>query len=306
MPGPGIISSVYPNQLTIKDFDKIYYDTYLRTPPEYTQWVNVVNGKANYFRAGQLAGFGVIPDMDEGDGVPATSLKQGNEKTIKYTNIGVQVQVTENAREDDQSGLIAKIPEMLGKSMLLTCEMKAADILNSGFVTTYRVALDTKALFSATHTLVDPSGSSTTMSNLGTAGTLSETTLQELFDLLEKNVTENGIPAPIRPRLLVIPVDLRWIAERLLMSELRPGSMDNDINALKGKIGFMVSHFLTSTTAFFLLADKADHDLQFVWRRKQQTKAQDDFNTGSWMYKITARVTADLFDYRGAAANAGA
>ncbi len=306
MPGPGILSTVNPNQLTIKDFDKIYYDTYLRTPPEYTQFVNIVNGKANYYRAGQLAGFGAIPDLDEGDGIPATSLKQGNEKTIKYTNIGVQVQITQNAREDDQSGLIAKVPEMLGKSMLYTCELKAADLLNSGFVTTDRVGLDSKALFSATHTLVDPQGSSATMSNLGTAGSLSETTLLELLDLLEKNVNEVGIPCPLRPRMLIIPISLRWIAERLLLSELRPTSMDNDINVMKGKVGFMVNHFLISDTAFFAVADKADHDLQYVWRRKQRTEARDDFNTDSWAYKITARVTADFFDHRGVVANAGA
>lgn len=303
MPGPGILSTVNPNQLTIKDFDKIYYDSYLRTPPEYTSFVNVLNGKANYYRAGQIGGFGSIPDMDEGDAIAATSIKQGNEKTIKYTNIGVQIQVTENMREDDNSGLIAKLPEMLGKSMLYTCELKAADLLNSGFVTTARVGLDTKALFSATHTLVD---SGSTYSNLGTAGSLSETTLLELLDELDNAVTENNIPAPINPECLYIPRGLVWIAERLLLSELRPGSMDNDKNVLKGKLTFKVLHFLTSTTAYFLVGSKADHDLQFVWRRKQSTQAQDDFNTGSWMYKITARLTADFFHYRGVAANAGA
>lgn len=303
MAGPGILSTVNPNQLTIKDFDKIYYDSYLRTPPEYTQFCNVLTGKANYYRAGQIGGFGSIPDMDEGDAIPATSFKQGSEKTIRYTNIGVQVQVTENMREDDNSGLIARIPEMLGKSMLYTCELKGADLLNSGFVTTTRAGLDSVALFSSSHVLVD---SSAGYDNLGTAGSLSETTLLELMDLMENTVQENGIPTPMIPDVLIVPVGLRWIAERLIQSELRPGSMDNDVNVIKGKLRFMVNHFLTSTTAYFLLGKKEDHDLQFVWRRKQKTQAQDDFNTGSWMYKITARVTADFFDYRGLAANAGA
>jgi phage major head subunit gpT-like protein len=303
MPGPAIHSTINPNQLTIKDFDKIYYDSYLRPSPEYTEFANVLTGKANYYRAGQIGGFGSIPDMDEGDAIAATSFKQGNEKTIKYMNIGIQVQVTQNMREDDNSGLIAKIPQMLGKSMLYTCELKGADLLNAGFVTTTRAGLDGVALFSSSHVLVD-SGSG--YDNLGTTGSLSETTLLELMDLMERTVTENGIPAPIQPKLLIVPVDLRWVAERLLLSELRPGTMDNDTNVLKGKLRFMVNHYLTSTTAYFLLADKSGHDLQFVWRRKQQTQAQDDFNTGSWMYKITARMTADFFDYRGVAANAGA
>jgi hypothetical protein len=304
MAGPGILSTVNPNQLTNKDFDKIYFDSYLRTPPEYTQFVNVETGKANYFRAGQMGGLGSIPDIDEGDSIPATSFKQGNEKTIRYTNIGVQVQITENAGEDDRTGYLKKIPEMLGKSMLYTVEMKAADLLNSGFVTTTRAGLDSVALFSNSHVLVD---SGAGYDNLGTAGSLSETTLIELMDLFESCVQENGIPTPIRPEVLIIPYGLRWIAERLSMSELRPDSMDNDVNVLKGKFRFMVNHFLTSTTAYFLLGSKADHDLQFVWRRKQKTYGnQDDWNTGSQMFKITARVTADFFDYRGTAANAGA
>lgn len=303
MPGPGIAATINPSTLTVKDFDKYYYDSYLRTPPEYTQWCNVLNGNANYYRVGQIAGFGLIPDMDEGDGISVTSMKEGEEKTIRYTNIGIEAQVTQNMREDDRSGIIAKIPDLLGKSMLYTCETKAADLLNAGFVTTTRAGLDTVALFSSSHVLVD-SGSG--YDNLGTAGSLSETTLLELMDLMEKGVNENNIPTPFNPQLLIVPIDLRWIAERLITSELRPGSMDNDPNVIKGKLRFMVSHFLTSTTAYFLLADKATHDLQYVWRRKQQTQAQDDFHTGSWMYKITARVTADFFDYRGTAANAGA
>jgi len=303
MAAPGILSTRNPSTLTVKDFDKYYYDSYTRTPPEYTVWCSVENGTANYIRVGQIAGFGTIPDMDEGDAIQATSMAEGNEKTIRYTNIGVQVQVTQNMREDDRSGIIAKIPVLLGKSMLYTCETKAVDLLNAGFVTTTRVGLDAKALFSATHVLVD---NATAYSNLGTAGSLSETTLLELMDMLEKNVNEKNIPCPVNPRVLVIPIALRWIAERLIQSELRPGYMDNDVNVLKGKLAFVVNHFLTSTTAYFLLAEKGDHDLQFIWRRKQQTQAQDDFNTGSWMYKITARVTADYFDHRGVAANAGA
>ncbi len=306
MPGPGIHSTVYPNILTVKDFDKIYYDSYLRTRPEYTQWCNVLTGNASYFRAGQIAGFGLIPDIDEGGAITATSLKQGSEKTIKYTNVAVQIQVTKNMQEDDKSGLIAKLPEMLGKSMLYTCETKAADLLNSGFVTTVRTGIDGAALFSS-HTLIDPVGSSLTYSNLGTAASLSETSLLALMDIMENMVNQNGIPAPVRPKVLIVPVALRWIAERLITSELRPGTMDNDPNVIKNHgLSFMVSHFLTSSTAYFLLPDKADHDLQFVWRRKQQTQAQDDFNTDSWMYKITARMTADFFDHLGVAGNAGA
>ena len=296
-------ATVNLNQLTIKDFDKIFYDTYLRPPTEYTEFLNVNTGNANYKRVGQVGGFGALVDISEGEAVPYDMVKQGNEKTIRYTNIALAAQVTENMREDDITGIIAQIPAMMAKSMLYTCELKGIDVLNSGFVTTTRAGLDTKALYSTTHTLVD---SGTAGINNTTAASLSETALQALLDTMENTLNEKGIPIPIQPKLLVIPVALRWIAERLLLSEKRPGTMDNDVNPLKGMLRFMVSHYTTSNTAYFVVGDKSDHDLQLIFRRKLKTAAQDDFNTGSWLYKVSARLTADFFDWRGTAGNAGA
>ena len=314
MGGGGVGTTVNLSQLTIKDFDDIFYDTYTRPTPEYTEFCNVKTADANYWRQGQIGGFGAMYDMDEGDIIKYDVMKQGNEKTIKYQNIGLAVQITQMMREDDRSGIIAKIPELMAKSLLYTCELKGADVLNNGFVTTKRVGLDTLALFSASHTLVD---SASTFSNLGTAGSLSETTLLELCDDFEAFVNEKGIPTPVKPVLLVIPKELMRVADRLFLTEKKLGVNDNDVNLIgpKGqvsaaqgttKIQYIVDHYLTSTTAFFVAADKADHDLRFIWRRKMQTKAQDDFNTESWLYKITARLTADFFQSRGIAANAGA
>jgi hypothetical protein len=314
MAGGGVGATVNLSQLTIKDFDDIFYDSYTRTPPEYVDLLNVKTADANYFRQGQIGGFGAMYDMDEGDAITYDIIKQGNEKTIKYTNIALAVQITQNMREDDNTGLVARVPEMMGKSLLYTCELKAWDILNNGFVTTKRVGLDTKALFSASHTNVD---SATTYSNLGTAASFSETVYLALCDCLENNVNERNIPCPLQPDVLWIPKDLRWVAERLQLTERKVGSMDNDVNLMgpkggiigpggTGKFQFKVSHFLTSATAVFLAAKKEDHDLRFIWRRKLATKAQDDFNTESWLYKISARLTVDFFDHRGIAANAGA
>lgn len=313
MAGGGIGTTVNFSQLTIKDFDDIFYDTYTRPTPEYTELFNVKNADANYWRQGQISGFGAMQDMDEGAAIPYDIMKQGNEKTIKYKNIGLAVQITQMMREDDRTGLIAKVPEMMAKSLLYTCELKAWDVINAGFVTTTRTGLDSAALFSASHTLVD---SSTAYSNLGTAGSLSETTLLALCDCLEYNVNERNIPCPLQPKVLWVPKELRWVAERLMLTERKVGVMDNDVNPVgpkgevlgprPGKLQFMVGHYMTSSTAYFVAADKSDHDLEFVWRRKLQTKAQDDFNTESWLYKITARLTADFFDYRGVAGNAGA
>lgn len=314
MPGGGIGASVNLSQLTIKDFDNIFYDTYLRPDPEYTEVFNIREADANYWRQGQIGGFGALQDVDEGGLVPYDVMKQGPEKTIRYKNIALAVQITQMLREDDKSGIVAKIPELMAKSLYYTCELKAWDVFNNAFVTTNRVGLDSQALLSSAHVLVD---SASTYSNLGSpAASLAETPLLALLDMFELNVNERNIPAPIQPRMVIVPIQLRWVMERLGYSEYRVGGMDNDINVLgpkgeilgprPGKLKFMVGHYLTSTKAYFVVADQADHDLRFVWRRKLQTRAQDDFNTESWLYKVTARLTADFFDFRGVAGNQGA
>ena len=139
----------------------------------------------------------------------------------------------------------------LGKSAAYTLELEFWDLFNNGFVNTYNAALDTYALFYDSHTYINYPGN--TFDNNGTAGSLSETTFQAMLDYFETVKNERGIPVKAIPSLLIIPYNLRWVAERLLLSELRPGTGDNDINVFKGKVRYMVSHYLTSSTAYFML-----------------------------------------------------
>jgi hypothetical protein len=241
-------------------------------------------------------------DRSEGETLSYDIIKQGNTKTVYFTNIALGVLITRNLYDDDRTGIFKRIPAELAKSAAYTKELKAWDLLNSGFVTTTRVGLDNLALFSNSHTRLDygTAGSNTPAS----AGALSETTLQAALDSFDALTNERGMPIQVIPDTLVIPYQLRPTAERLLQSTLRPGYADNDVNTLKGKLRIVVSHFLTSSTAWFVMSK--DHDLRFIWRKPVAVASEDDFDTDGAKFKTTGRMTCDFFNWIGTHGNSGA
>lgn len=278
-----------------KDFNKIFYDDFARRDGEHKALVKFSNADGNYIKEGDGSPLGAMIDRPEGGALPYDMIAQGNTKTVYFTNIALGVLISRNLYDDDRTGILKKVPAELSKSAAYTKELKAWDLLNSGFVTTVRTGLDALALFTASHTRLN---FATAGSNYGT-GALSETTLQAGLDSFDALTNERGIPIKVVPNKLIIPYQLRPVAERLLESTLRPGYADNDVNTLKGKLQIVVSHFLTSSTAWFLVADDT-HDLRFIWRKPIAVDSTDDFDTDGAKFKITGRMTCDFFRWIGA------
>jgi hypothetical protein len=285
-----------------KDFTKIYYDELARATNEHKSFIKFGTADGNYIKKGDSSPLGGLVDRADGETLSYDIIKQGNSKTVYFTNIALGVLLTRNLYDDDRTGILKRIPAELAKSAAYTKELKAWDLLNSGFVTTYRSGLDSLALFSTSHTMLDYG---TAQGNTpSSAGALSETTLQAALDHFDSLYNHKGIPTPIVPKKLVIPVALRPTAERLLQSTLRPGYADNDVNVLKGKLEIVVSHYLTSTTAWFVLAD--EHDLNMIWRKPISVSSEDDFDTDGAKFKVTGRLTCDFWNFFGTYGNAGA
>lgn len=286
-----------------KDFNKIFYDEYMRRTGEHKAIVKFSTADGNFIKEGDASPLGGLVDRADGDVLSYDIIKQGNTKTVYFTNIALGVLVTRNLYDDDRTGILRRIPGELAKSAAYTKELKAWDLLNSGFVTTYRAGLDSAALFSTSHTRLDygTAGSNRSSSD----GALSETTLQAALDSFDALTNEKGMPIEVIPDTLVIPYNLRPTAERLLESTLRPGYADNDVNVLKGKLKIVVSHYLTSTTAWFVMSSR-DHDLRMIWRKPIATAAEDDFDTDGVKVKVTGRMTCDFFNWIGCYGNAGA
>ena len=290
------------SQLLTKDYEHVFYDEFGKLAPEWSQVAKISNADGHSIKKGEMAGLGRFQAKTEGDALSFDVPKQGNEKEVTFTEFELGFQVTRPMWEDDRTGHMKEVARDMGKSAGYTLELEFWDLFNNAFVNTYNAALDGFALCHTVHAYVNYPGN--TYNNDPTAASFSETTFQAFLDYFEGVKNERGIPVKATPHLLIIPQDLRWIAERLLMSELRPGTGDNDTNVFKGKVQYLVSHYLTSTTAFFMITP--EHDLQHIWRRKLTFESYDDFNSGNALFKGSMRFTDDFWNPRMVIGNSGA
>jgi len=201
--------------------------------------------------------------------------------------------------------LSARYTKALARAMAYTKQVKGAAILNNAFAaaTTYG---DGQTLCSTAHPLV----SGGTNSNRPTTGSdLNETSLEAAVIQIAGWTDERGLLIAAKPRKLVLPPDLQFVATRVLDSELRPNTADNDINALRtnGTIpeGYTVNHYLTDTNAWFLLTDVPNGLKHFV-RTPMQTSMDADFDTGNSRYKARERYSFGVSDPLGVFGSPGA
>lgn len=293
------------SQLISRDFKSVFFDEYKRHPEEYKAVANMTTMDGAYQREGEMVGFHALQEIGEGQPVPYDNFIQGNEKTIYPTNFALAFAVTENMWDDDQKGHIKKAFKELGKAAALTKELKFWDIFNSGFVTTKRTGIDGKALFATDHSLFGNGGSYA--NEAATGGSLNVTSLQAAMNRFEKMVNDRGIVIPMKPKLLIVPPELRFEAEKLLKSEYNPENANSQVNTVGNKgLESMVGHYLTSTTAWFLVGSKEDHDLRFITRKGLAMKSYDDFATGNAVFKATMRFQTTFVRWRGVDGNTGA
>lgn len=292
-------------QLIDKSFEDSFFDEYSTREPEFSQIFKMDTHDEHDLKMGEMGGFDQALEYKEGEPMPMGTTVEGNEKEITFPQYGLQFQVTEIMREDDLFSKISQLGRMLGKAMDKTREILAWDLLNSAFSSSVRTGIDGLELCSASHsTLV----TSETIDNLGTAGLITQSALEEGFNYFETLKDEEGFPMKMVPRYLVVKAgsDNHWRAREYVKSEYKVGTADNDLNIINSDYGLTVVpvHWLTSSTAWFMLAD--DHDLTWYTRRPINTRSWDDPATGNRMEGANYRVKATFFKYRGVFGNAGA
>jgi hypothetical protein len=189
--------------------------------------------------------------------------------------------------------------------MAYTKQIKAASVLNNGFNSSYAGG-DGQPLFSASHPLV----SGGTNSNIpSTPADLNETSLENAVIQIAQWTDERGLLIAAKPKKLIIPVQLQFVATRLLETELRVGTNDNDINAIKnnGSIpgGYTVNHYLTDPNAWFLTTDVPNGMKHFV-RTPLANSMDGDFDTGNVRYKSRERYSFGWSDPLGMWGSQGA
>ena len=253
-----------------------------------------------------LTGFGSAPVKEEGS---AVTFDQATESfTARYTHetIAMAFAITEEAIEDNlYDRLAARYTRALARSMANTKQVKAANVLNNAFNSSFAGG-DGKELCATDHPIAT---GGTFRNELSTAADLSETSLEQSLIDIAAFVDERGLKIAMQGVKLIIPKELQFTAERILRSPQRVGTADNDINAMAsmGMIpqGYRVNHYLTDTDAFFIMTDAPNGLKQFV-RSPVKTAIEGDFDTGNVRFKARERYSFGFSDPRGIFGSPGA
>ena len=252
-----------------------------------------------------LGGFANAAVKPEGQGVTYEDAQETY--TARYTNetIALAFALTEEAVEDNlYDKLSTRYTKALARSMANTKQVKAANILNRAFNNSY-LGGDNKELCATDH----PTLSGDQKNELSTAADLNETSLEQMLIDIADMKDERGMKIALRGMKMIIPVNLQFVAERLMKSAGRVGTADNDINAIKsmGMVpeGYVVNNFLTDTDAFFIKTD-APNGLKHFVRAPIRTAMEGDFDTGNVRYKARERYSFGWSDWRGIFGSPGA
>jgi len=269
---------------------------YKRYGEEHKEIYEQESSERSFEEETKLSGFGAAPVKNEGSAIAYDNGQEAWTARYNHETIALGFSITEEAMEDNlYDSLSARYTKALARGMAYTKQVKAASILNNGFSAQFTYG-DGQALFSTAHPLV----SGGTNSNRPTTGAdLNETSLEAAVIQIAAWTDERSLLIAAKPKKLIIPPALMFVATRLLETSLRVGTNNNDINAIKnnGAIpeGYTVNHFLTDNNAWFLTTDVPNGLKHFV-RVPLATSMDTDFDTGNNRFKARERYSFGVSD----------
>jgi hypothetical protein len=279
---------------------------YKRYGEEHKEIYETETSERSFEEETKLSGFSAAPVKNEGQAIAYDNAQEAWTARYNHETIAMGFSITEEAMEDNlYDSLSARYTKALARAMAYTKQVKAAAILNNGFNSAVTYG-DGQPLFSTSHGLVSGGVNS---NRPATAADLNETSLEAAVIQIAGWTDERGLLIAAKPRKLIVPPALQFVATRLLETSLRVGTADNDINALKnnGSIpeGYTINHFLTDTNAWFLKTD-VPNGLKHFTRVALATSMDQDFDTGNNRYKARERYSFGVSDPLGAYGSPGA
>jgi hypothetical protein len=279
---------------------------YKRYGEEHKEIFETESSERSFEEETKLSGFSAAPVKNEGSAIAYDNAQEAFTARYNHETIALGFSLTEEAVEDNlYASLSSRYTKALARAMAYTKQTKAASVLNNGFSSNYPGG-DGVALFSASHPLVSGGVNSNIPS---TPADLNETSLEAAVIQIAGWSDERGLLIAAKPKKLILPPALMFVATRLLDTELRVGTADNDINAIKsnGAIpgGYAVNHFLTDVDAWFLTTDVPNGLKHFV-RSPMANSMDGDFDTGNVRYKSRERYSFGWSDPLGMYGSAGA
>jgi hypothetical protein len=262
---------------------------YARYGEEHKEIYETETSERSFEEETKLSGFSAAPVKNEGSAIRYDNAQEAWTTRYNHETIALGFSITEEAIEDNlYDSLSSRYTKSLARAMAYTKQVKAAAVLNNGFSSSYPGG-DGVALFSTAHPLISGGTNSNTPS---TQVDLNETSLEAAVIQIAAWTDERGLLIAAKPKKMIVPPNLMFVAKRLLDTELRVSTADNDINAIKqmGAIpeGYAVNHFLTDTNAWFLTTDVPNGLKHFV-RMPLANSMDGDFDTGNVRYKARER-----------------
>lgn len=276
-----------------------YGITYNEFPVEYTDLFDTYSSRKGFEEDVGYSGFGLAPVKSEGAGVAYDTATQGFITRYTHVSYGLGFIITREMWEDDQYDVVAETrAKALALSMRQTKETVGANVYNRAFNSNF-VGGDGKEMIATDHPLV---AGGTASNELATAANLSEAALEQAMIDIGKFTNDRGLKMAFRAQKLIIPIDQEFVAERILKSQYRVGTANNDINALMstGRLpgGYKMNHYLTSSTAWFLKTNCPSGMKHFV-RDADRFTEDNDFDTENAKFKAVARYSFGWTDWRG-------
>ena len=262
---------------------------YARYGEEHKEVYETEKSERSFEEETKLSGFSAAPVKAEGTALSYDNAQEAFTARYNHETIALGFSITEEAIEDNlYDSLSARYTKGLARAMAYTKQVKAANVLNNAYNAAYPGG-DGVSLLNSAHPLVNGGTNANTPT---TAADLNETSLENAVIQIAAWTDERGLLIAARPKKLIVPPALMFVATRLLDTELRVGTNNNDINALKnnGSVpeGYTVNHFLTATNAWFLTTD-VPNGLKHFERTPLQNSMDGDFDTGNVRYKSRER-----------------
>jgi len=272
---------------------------------EHSQIFDTENSDRAFEEEVMLSGFGNAGVKPEGSSVNYDAATETFTARYTHETLALAFSITEEAIEDNlYDRLASRYTKALARSMANAKQVKAANVLNRGFNSSYTGG-DGLELFSTAHVIV----SGTEQNELSTAADLNETSLEQAMIDIAALTDERGLKIAAQGRKMIVPSALQFTAERLLKSVGSTGTADNDISAVVSMNvipqGYVVNHYLTDTDAWFIKTDVPNGLKHFV-RAPIKTAMEGDFETGNVRYKARERYSFGWSDWRGVFGSPGA
>jgi len=282
------------------------YDEYNN---EYEEIFSVEDSNRAFEEEVLISGFGSAPTKTEGQGVSFDNASESYSARYTHDTVALAFALTEEAVEDNLYDSLGKrYVKALAKSMANTKEVKGADVLNNAFSSSFTGG-DGKSLINTAHPL---SGGGTAANRATSMADLNETSLEDALIDIGGFTDDRGLTISVQASKMIVPSELVFVADRILNSQLRTGTSDNDLNAIKNtgvlSGGYSVNHYLTDPDAFFILTSVTDQGdgLKMFQRSGMETSMEPEFSTGNIRYKARERYSFGFSDWRGIYGSQGA